>query len=40
MVKKIENTTYKIAIHFSNTSQETVRDQIKRRVLDDYRKIS
>ena len=26
IVKKIGNTTYKVTIHFSNTSQETVGD--------------
>lgn len=40
IVKKIGNTTYKVTIHFSNTSQETVGDKIKRLILDDCRKIS
>ena len=40
IVKKIGNTTYKVTIHFSNTSQETVGNKIKRLILDDCRKIS
>lgn len=30
MVKKISKTTYKVHVHFSNTSTETMSDKIKR----------
>ena len=30
MVKKIGKTTYKVHVHFSNTSTETMSDKIKR----------
>ena len=32
MVKKIGKTTYKVHVHFSNTSTETMSDKIKRTV--------
>ena len=35
IVKKIGNTTYKVTIHFSNTSQEIMGDKIKLLILDD-----
>ena len=30
MIKKIGKTTYKVHVHFSNTSTETMSDKIKR----------
>ena len=33
MVKKIGKTTYKVHVHFSNTSTETMSDKIKRMCL-------
>ena len=33
MVKKIGKTTYKVHVHFSNTSTETMSDKIKRMLI-------
>ena len=33
IVKKIGNTTYRVKIHFSTTSKETMSDKIKRLIL-------
>ena len=40
MVKKIGKTTYRVTIHFSETSKETMSDKIKRLILNDSEKIS
>ena len=40
LVKKIGKTTYKVRIHFSNTSTETMSDKIKRLILNDSEKSS
>ena len=40
MIKKIGNTTYRVKIHFSETSRETMSDKIKRLILNDSEKIS
>ncbi|BDE85858.1 hypothetical protein CE91St42_03160 [Oscillospiraceae bacterium] len=40
MVKKIGKTTYRVKIHFSETSKETMSDKIKRLILNDSEKIS
>ena len=40
MVKKIGKTTYRVKIHFSETSKETISDKIKRLILNDSEKIS
>ena len=34
LVKKIGKTTYKVRVHFSNTSTETMSDKIKRTLGD------
>ena len=36
IVKKIGNTTYRVKIHFSTTSKETMSDKIKRLIMNDY----
>ena len=36
MVKKIGKTTYKVHVHFSNTSTETMSDKIKRMLMMLY----
>ena len=40
LVKKIGKTTYKVRVHFSNTSTETMSDKIKRLILNDSEKSS
>ena len=40
IVKKIGNTTYRVKIHFSTTSKETMSDKIKRLIMNDCGKIS
>ena len=40
MVKKIGKTTYRVTIHFSETSKETMSDKIKRLILNDSEKSS
>ena len=35
MVKKIGKTTYKVHVHFSNTSTETMSDKIKRMLKNE-----
>ena len=40
IVKKIGNTTYRVKIHFSTTSKETMSDKIKRLIINDCEKIS
>lgn len=40
MIKKIGKTTYRVKIHFSETSKETMSDKIKWPILNDCEKIS
>lgn len=40
MIKKIGKTTYRVKIHFSETSKETMSDKIKRLILNDCERIS
>ena len=40
IVKKIGNTTYRVKIHFSTTSKETMSDKIKRLIVRECEKIS
>ena len=40
LVKKIGKTTYRVKIHFSETSKETMSDKIKRLILNDSEKSS
>ncbi len=40
MIKKIGKTTSRVKIHFSETSNETMSDKIKRLILNDSEKIS
>ncbi len=40
MIKKIGKTTYRVKIHFSETSKETISDKIKRLILNDSEKSS
>ena len=35
MVKKVGTTTYKVRVHFSNTSTETMSDKIKRMLKNE-----
>ena len=35
LVKKIGKTTYKVRVHFSNTSTETMSDKIKRMLKNE-----
>lgn len=35
MTKKIGRTTYKVTVHFSQTSTETIADKIKRLIQND-----
>ena len=37
MVKKVGKTTYKVRVHFSNTSTETMSDKIKRMLKNEVR---
>ena len=39
MVKKIGKTTYKVHVHFSNTSTETMSDKIKRMLKNEIQQI-
>lgn len=34
--KKIGSTTYEVLTHFSKTSTETLKDKVKRLILNDY----
>lgn len=34
---KIENTTYVVGVHFSQTAKETLEDKMKRLMLDDVK---
>ena len=40
MIKKIGKPTYRVKIHFSETSKETMSDKIKRLILNDSEKSS
>ena len=40
MIKKIGKTTYRVKIHFSETSKETMSDKIKRLILNNSEKSS
>ena len=40
MIKKIGKNTYRVKIHFSETSKETMSDKIKWPILNDCEKIS
>ena len=40
LVKKLGKTTYKVHVHFSDTSTETMSDKIKRLILNDSEKSS
>ena len=37
MVRKIGKTTYKVGIHFSQTSKETMEDKLLRLIKNDIR---
>ena len=37
MVRKIGKTTYKVCIHFSQTSKETMEDRLLRLIKNDIR---
>lgn len=39
LVKKIGKTTYKVRVHFSQTSTETMSDKIKRMLKNEIREI-
>ena len=39
MVKKIGKTTYKVHVHFSNTSTETMSDKIKRMLKNEIQQM-
>ena len=39
LVKKIGKTTYKVRVHFSQTSTETMSDKIKRMLQNEMRNI-
>ncbi|MDE6260575.1 MAG: transposon-encoded TnpW family protein [Oscillospiraceae bacterium] len=39
MVKKIDNITYRVWVHFSETSTETMEDKIKRMLQSEVRQI-
>ena len=34
---KIENTTYVVGVHFSQTAKDTLEDKMKRLMLDDVK---
>ena len=36
---KIENTTYVVGVHFSQTAKETMEDKIKRLLREEVRKM-
>lgn len=38
LVRRIGNTTYKVGIHFSQTSRETMNDKVLRLIKNDIRK--
>ena len=39
MVKKIGKTTYKVRVHFSDTSTETMSDKIKRMLKNEIQQM-
>ena len=39
MIKKIGKTTYRVKIHFSETSKETMSDKIKRMLKNEIQKM-
>ena len=39
LVKKIGKTTYKVHVHFSNTSTETMSDKIKRMLKNEIQQM-
>ena len=39
MVKKIGKTTYKVRVHFSDTSTETLSDKIKRMLKNEIQQM-
>ena len=39
MVKKIGKTTYKVHVHFSNTSTETMSDKIRRMLKNEIQQM-
>ena len=39
LVKKIDKTTYKVRVHFSNTSTETMSDIIKRMLKNEIQQL-
>ena len=39
MIKKIGKTTYKVHVHFSNTSTETMSDKIKRMLKNEIQQM-
>ena len=39
LVKKIGKTTYKVRVHFSNTSTETMSDKIKRMLKNEIQQM-
>ena len=39
LVKKIDNITYRVWAHFSETSTETMEDKIKRMLKDEVRQM-
>ena len=39
LVRKIGKTTYKVRVHFSTTSTETMSDQIKRMLKNEVRQM-
>jgi hypothetical protein len=36
ITRKIGSMTYKVGVHFSKTSKETLQDKMKRIILNDY----
>jgi hypothetical protein len=36
ITRKIGSMTYKVNVHFSKTSKETMQDKMKRIILNDY----
>ena len=39
LIKKIGKTTYKVTIHFSSTSRETMSDKIKRMLRNEIQRM-
>lgn len=39
LIKKIGKTTYRVTMHFSDTSTETMSDKIKRMLRNEVRRI-